>query len=424
MSRFIDGLPLAQAQALIQARLACVAPERAVGLSDALGLVASRPVLAPAPLPAFARSTVDGYAVHSLDTFGAEEGSPALLVIDGEILMGRAETAPLPFGAARHMPTGGMLPPAADAVVMVEHCEAIDEQTVLVHKRVAPGENVVQAGEDVPAAQRLLAAGRRIRPEDIGLLAACGVRSVFVRVPLRVGILSTGDELVEADRPLQPGEIRDSNRPMLAALLREAGAEVVDYGIVRDAADALAATLAQAVQACQLVLLSGGSSMGQRDYAAETIDGLGPPGVVVHGLAIKPGRPTIVGFAGKVPVFGLPGHPAAAMTVFRLLVAPVLRQLCGAQADAAPLFSARLTRNVASAPGRDDFVSVRLVKRADGLWAEPVFGRSGLLSVMTEADGVLHIPSASGGCYGGAWVEVTAHRWEEAMRGEEGDAKR
>ncbi len=424
MSRFIDGMPLAQAQALLQARVACVAEEWEVPLQEGLGLVASRPVAAPTPLPAFARSTVDGYAVHSCDTFGAEEGSPALLALDGEVLMGREETVPLPAGAARQMPTGGMLPPGADAVVMVEQCEVVDHATLLVWKRVAPGENVVQAGEDVPAGHPLLAAGRRIRPEDIGLLSACGVRSVFVRAPLRVGILSTGDELVAEDRPLQPGEIRDSNRPMLSALLREAGAVAVDYGIVRDAASALSAALAQAVQACQLVLLSGGSSMGLRDYAAPAIDSLGAPGVIIHGLAIKPGRPTIVGFAGAVPVFGLPGHPAAAMTVFRLLVAPVMRLLSGEREGSPLLLPARLTRNVASAPGRDDFVSVRLVQRTDGLWAEPVFGRSGLLSVMTEADGVLHIPSASGGRYGGEWVQVAVYRLEQIRRDEEGEQKR
>lgn len=407
MSDFIHGMPLQEAFSLIRDRISCVAGEQDVDLAEALGRIVVRTIIAPEALPLFARSTVDGYAVHSYDTFGAEEGAPALLSMAGEVLMGKPATNAVVSGSAVRISTGGMMPPGADAAVMVEHSEMANETEVLVWKRAAPGENVIQPGEDVACGQTVLAAGQCVTPADVGLLAACGIRRLAVRCRLRIGVISTGDELTEAESALRAGEVRDCNRPMLSAALKRLDAEVVDYGIVRDNAAALKTTLSRAVRECRMVLLSGGSSMGQRDYAAQTIDQLGQPGVVVHGLAIKPGRPTIVGFAGDVPIFGLPGHPAAAMTVFQLLVAPLIRRLRGESRKALPTVSALLTRNVPSVPGRDDFVSVKLLPCADGWRAEPILGRSGLVSVLAEADGMIHIPASVGGFYEGEPVQAS-----------------
>lgn len=406
MSGFIHGMPLNDALTALKAQVKCVAEEETVVLAQAQGRITTRVIESPVQLPAFARSTVDGYAVHSYDTFGAEEGCPALLHVAGEVLMGEAATGILPAGAAVRISTGGMLPAEADAVVMVEHVEVVDAAGVLVGKRVAPGENVIAAGEDVAAKEVLLSEGTPVTTADIGLLAACGVRFVPVRRMLHIGILSTGDELTEAERPLVPGEVRDCNRPMLSAALRRLQVEPVDYGIARDDAGQLAQVLAQAIRECDAVLLSGGSSMGQRDYAAQTIAQMGAPGLLAHGLAIKPGRPTIIGQTGEKPVVGLPGHPAAAMTVFYIVVEPIIRRLRGEKEQAMAAVPARLARNVASSPGRDDFISVKLRQRPDGLWAEPIFGRSGLVSVMAKGDGLVHIASERGGHYEGDSVRV------------------
>ena len=416
MNGFIHGMPLAEALASLQTRVQCVAGEETVPLPQAQGRITARAIASPVPLPAFARSTVDGYAVHSYDTFGAEEGCPALLHVAGEVLMGEAATCALRAGNAVRISTGGMLPAAADAVVMVEHVEVVDAANVLVGKRVAPGENVIAAGEDVAAKEVLLPEGTPVTTAGVGLLAACGVRFVPVRRTLHIGIFSTGDELTEAERPLEPGEVRDCNRPMLSAALRRLQVEPVDYGVVRDDAEQLSQVLAQAVRECDAVLLSGGSSMGQRDYAAQTIAQMGPPGLLAHGLAIKPGRPTIIGQAGNKPIVGLPGHPAAAMTVFYLIVEPIIRRLRGEKKQAMAVVPARLARNVASSPGRDDFISVKLRQRPDGLWAEPIFGRSGLVSVMAQGDGLVHIASERGGHYEGETVRVLlpgVNGWQE-----------
>ena len=406
MNGFIHGIPLIDALTALRTQVKCVAEEETVALAQAQGRITARAIESPVQLPAFARSTVDGYAVHSFDTFGAEEGCPALLHIAGEVLMGVAATGVLSTGAAVRISTGGMLPAEADAVVMVEHVETVDAANVLVGKRVAPGENVIAAGEDVAANEVLLPEGTLVTAACVGLLAACGVRFVPVRRILHIGLFSTGDELTEAERPLAPGEVRDCNRPMLSAALRRLQVEPVDYGIVRDDAEQLAQVLAQAVHECDAVLLSGGSSMGQRDYAAQTIAQMGPPGLLAHGLAIKPGRPTIIGQAGDKPIVGLPGHPAAAMTVFYVVVEPIIRHLRGEKEQAMAAVPARLARNVASSPGRDDFISVKLRQRPDGLWAEPIFGRSGLVSVMAQGDGLVHIASERGGHYEGEIVLV------------------
>lgn len=404
---FFSCITLTEAEQLVQTKIGCMAGIEEVGLVDALNRTAAVDIPAGEDLPPFSRSTVDGYAVQSSDTFGAEEGIPALLKIAGEIFMGKPASVIVEPGQTAAIPTGAMLPEGADAVVMVEHTEQFDAGTVLVNRKVGPSENVIQKGEDINSGRLVIREGQVIRSQDIGLLAACGHTSVAVRERLSVGVISTGDEVVDIQDVPAPGQIRDVNRYLLQAMLVELGCTVQSYGIVGDDYGQLVATMNQAIHQCQLVVISGGSSVGRRDYTVQVINSLGKPGVLFHGVAAKPGKPTIFGVVNSVPVFGLPGHPAAAMTMFTRLVKSAVAILAGKQAAKVKRsFPALMVRSVASAPGRDDFISVRIQKNEGQYWAEPVFGRSGLVSIMTEADGIVHIPAEVSGLYAGDRVDV------------------
>lgn len=404
---FFQYLPLAEARDRIAASLAgLVTGRETVDLPAALGRVAADDIAAGEDQPPFSRSSVDGFAVRSADTFGAGEAVPALLAVVGEIAMGQAAPAALRPGQAVAIPTGGMLPAGADAVVMIEHTDRPDPETLLVLKAVAPGENIVAKGEDIAAGAVVVAAGQHIAPQHIGILAACGHGRVPVREQPDVAVISSGDELVDIHLAPAAGQIRDINSYALGAMLAQAGCRVTRLGIVKDNYEDFLAVLAKAVAAYRLVVISGGSSVGARDYTVKAIGALGAPGVLVHGVAVKPGRPTIFGMIGQVPVFGLPGHPVAAMTVCRQLVNPAVNMLLGRTGGGPPGLPATLARNIASSPGRDDFVNVRLDNRQGQYSAEPLLGKSGLISTIAQADGVIHIPADKSGLYGGETVEV------------------
>lgn len=376
-----------------------------LSLDQALGRVLADEPRAREPLPGFVRSTVDGYAVRSRDTFGASESQPALLQLVGQVDMGATLERPVGPGETVQVPTGGALPPGADAVVMFEHTGGA-ASLLEVYRPVAPGENAVRPGEDFAAGAALFPAGHRLRPVDLGALASVGVTRLAVRRRPRVGIISTGDELVPAEETPRPGQVRDVNSHVLAAMVRETGGEPVAGGIVGDDREALAGRVADLLPRVDLLLLSGGSSVGARDHALAVMSDLGPPGVIVHGLALKPGKPTVIGVAGRKAVFGLPGHPAAAAVVFRAVVRPALLALCGAVSSAGPQLAARLAVNLPSASGREEFVRVRLVHRPDGLWAEPVEGPSGFLSPFVKSDGFLVLPVEATGLTAGSPVVV------------------
>lgn len=372
-----------------------------VKIESALGRRLSRPLVAAEDVPGFPRSTVDGIAVRAADTFGASESLPAYLEIVGEIMVGE-EALPLPAaGKAIRIATGAMLPPGADAVVMVEYTEPLDETTIGIVRPVGPGENVIQAGEDLKKGQLVFAAGHRLRPPDLGFLATLGCSEVEVESTCRVGIISTGDELVEVGQHPAQGQIRDANSYTLLGLVQEAGGKPKRYGIVPDDFTALQRVLSRALEQEDLLLISGGSSVGIRDITFAVLESLAPGGVMFHGIAIKPGKPTLAAIVGGKPVIGLPGHPASAIIAFQVLVKPLLQP----ELQKRCIF-ARLTRNLASAAGRDDFVRVRL-KRQEGEWlAEPLLGKSGLLSTLVDADGLLHIPAAKQGLMAGDLVEI------------------
>ena len=379
-----------------------------VPLSGALHRVPAAPVTTPHPLPGFARSTVDGYAVRAADTYGVSEGLPGYLDVAGMVRMGAEPGVTVGPGTVAVMPTGGVLPPGADAVVMVEYTQEAMPGTIEVTRPVAPGEGVVRADEDAAAGAELVPAGRPLRAQDLGMLAAAGITQVGVHARPRVTVFSTGDEVVPPDtEKLRPGQVRDATATALAGLITQAGGEACQGGIVPDDQAALEAALRGALPASDMIVISAGSSVGARDETAAAVARLGPPGIWCHGLAIRPGKPTLLAECAGVPVIGLPGNPRSALVVFRLIGMPLVRRAGGCTSPPAePVVRARLARDVASAAGRLDVVQVRL---EDGL-AVPLFGLSALLSVLTAADGYIVVPEEATGLGSGTDVNVTLYR--------------
>lgn len=379
-----------------------------VDLDAALDRVLAADMVAIEDLPGFARSTVDGYAVRAADTFGASEGLPAYLRLVGEIPMGVAAAGSLGVGEAMGIATGGMLPAAADAIVMLEHTEPLAAAEIGVLRPVAPGENVIRRAEDAAAGSVLVPRGKRLRPQELGALAQAGMLRVPVARRVRCAVISTGDELVDPAEQPALGKVRDTNKTALLAAIRRAGAEPLCGGRVGDTAAAIRTALQAGLATADVVLISGGSSVGTRDLTAKLIQEMGEPGILVHGVRLKPGKPTILALVDRVPVLGLPGHPVSAQVVFELFVAPLLDHLHGLAGGVGHgrTARARLTKNVASATGRTDCVRVQLHSADGEVWAEPVHGKSGLLSTLVRADGLVLIADACEGLVAGETVIV------------------
>ena len=409
MPELFNLLPPDKAVAVLLERISGIRMNsETVPVSSALDRVTTRHYASPAGLPAFARSAMDGYSVRAADTFGANDGLPAYLDVVGEVPMGRAPQVTLGPGHAAVTYTGGMLAEGADAVVMVEHTHSVGETTIEIVRSVAPGENVVQSDEDVRAGQDVVPAGHSLRPQDLGALLAVGVTSVEVARRPRVAIVSTGDELVEPGEQPGPGQVRDINTHTVAALVERAGGAPVPLGIFPDDIKAQKEAAREAMHRGDIVVFSAGSSVGSRDMTARVLADLGGPGVLVHGISIKPGKPTIAGLAGSTPLFGLPGNPVSAMVVFNLVVRPVIRSLMGAREPAAGrVVPATLASDVPSAPGRQDYFPVRFETGPGGLVAEPIFGKSNLIFTLVRADGLASVALDSGGLYAGDTVHVT-----------------
>jgi molybdopterin molybdotransferase len=374
--------------------------------AEALGRVLAEEVRAPAPVPHFSRSVVDGYAVRAADTAGASQGLPAYVEVVGTVEMGKPAEFAIGPGQCAVIPTGGMLPAGADAAVMIEHTELLGETTVEVGRPASPGQNVITAGEDIPAGEACLRPGVRLRAGELALLATIGVTEVSVYCRPLVAILSTGDEVVPPNAQPGPAEVRDANAWGLAAMVTEAGCVPRFEGIIRDVERSLAQAAREAFETSDALIISGGSSVGERDLAKQVLDELGEPGVLVHGVSLKPGKPTIIGLANGKPVFGLPGHPLSAMVSFHCIVRPILRRLGGELTLRDPSVRARLSRKVPSEAGRTELVRVRLVQSDDGLLAEPLFGKSAGLASLTEADGFVEVPLGVEGLDEGTEVDV------------------
>jgi molybdopterin molybdotransferase len=411
MPEFLTLLPPGDALALLMKHIpdARCDPEW-IRTAHALGRVTARGILSTEALPAFPRSTVDGYAVRAADTFGASDSLPAYLALAGEVPMGSAPGFTLQPGQTGLIHTGGMLPGGADAVIMLEHTQIVRSAEVEVLRAAAPGENVLHPGEDVEAGQEILPAGTRLRPPEIGGLMALGVLEVPAAPRPLVGILSSGDEVVPADHHPAPGQVRDVNSHSLAALVDAHGGLARSYGILPDRPEALRSALSMALVECSMVVITAGSSASSRDLTAETISTAGAPGVLVHGVNVKPGKPTILGVCGGKAVIGLPGNPVSALVIAGLFVIPVLERLLGLPTGKPrPGLTARLAVNVPSQAGREDYLPVRLVADpAEGGWrAEPIFYKSNLIFTLTRADGLLRIPADVNGLSAGEMVEIT-----------------
>jgi molybdopterin molybdotransferase len=394
--------------------------------------VTALPVEAPYPLPAFNRSAMDGYAVRAADTFGASESLPAYLKVVGEVSMGTQPDIDLHPGEAVLIHTGGMLPASADAVVMLEYTQTVGAglrpapttTEIEISRSVAEGENVLHVGEDVRQGQIVIPAGRRIRPAEIGGLMALGMTQVAVVKRPRVGLISSGDEVIAPTQMPRPGQVRDVNSYTLSALVTESGGEPVLFGIVPDDLETIQQVARCALSECDLVIITAGSSASARDMTADVISSLGTPGVLVHGVNIRPGKPTILAVCEGKAVIGLPGNPVSALVIAHLFVLPVIEMLLGLPPDQPrPSLLARLTINIPSQAGREDWVAVRLLRLSlpalsrstpvvlpstgGGEWlAEPIFSKSNLIFSLVAAGGLVRIPPDANGVSAGEMVEV------------------
>jgi molybdopterin molybdotransferase len=407
MPEFLELSPPDQALALMLSNLSPQIEAEEIETVRSLGRVTAGPVSAPYPLPSFARSTVDGYAVRAADTYGAAESLPAYLRLVGEVPMGAAAGFSLLQGQCALIHTGGMLPGEADAVVMVEHTQSASPEEVEILRPAAPAENVLKVGEDVAQGEQVIAAGVRVRHAEIGGLMALGVSSLQVVRRPEVGLISSGDEVIGPEADLAAGQVRDVNSFTLSALVSENGGLPFRYGIVPDQVAVLRETAERALAERQMVVITAGSSASARDLTAQVIHSLGEPGVLVHGVSVRPGKPTILAVCGGKPVIGLPGNPVSALVIARLFIVPVLERLLGLK-RAVPhaLITARLNLNLASQAGREDWVAVRLSLTPQGYQADPVFGKSNLIFTLARADGLVRVPSTATGLNAGELVEV------------------
>ena len=379
-----------------------------ISLNESVGRILATDIRSDIDLPDFARSIMDGFAVKGSSTFGASEGNPAYLNLIGTVAMGESSDLAVGPGEAARISTGGMLPPGTDSVVMVEHTEAIDETTIEVYRSVAPGQNMIEVGEDLKKDAIALTGGSRIRPQEAGMLAALGNRTVTVFKKPTIGIISTGDEIVTVNETPGPGQIRDINTYTLVGLVQQMDASALSYGIVHDDYNALLAKCTQALTECDMILVSGGSSVGARDFTIDVISAMQNAEILFHGISISPGKPTILARVQNKAFWGLPGHVVSAMVVFSRIVKPFIERVSGLgdDSDKKPRLTACLSRNLASTQGRVDYVRVRLVQKAGVIWAEPILGKSGLINTMVKADGLIEIGMNTEGLDQGAEVAV------------------
>lgn len=377
----------------------------AISLLESTNRILGEDIVSQIDVPEFNRSTVDGYAIKSKESHGASESMPSLFNIIGEVHMGEISKYNIKSGEAVYVPTGGMVPEGADGMVMVENTEKLDESTLMVYKSISFNENIILKGDDIKIGEIALKRGRRITPEAIGVLAALGISQVKVYKKPRFYIISTGDEIIDLDEKLEMGKIRDINSYTLYSLITRLGGEVVGRSIVRDDYELLRAKVEKATAISDIVLISGGSSVGTRDYTAQVIDSFNGKGVFVHGMSIKPGKPTIAGEGEGKLIFGLPGHPVSSIIVFKVLVEYYIRQKMGI-IDFTPKTKAVMDFNFPSSPGRETYQMVKLKEKDGKLYATPNFGESGMITLLADADGYIVMKSYEEGIYKGEEREV------------------
>lgn len=374
---------------------------------NALGRIVAQPIITKEPLPSFPRTTVDGYAVRAADTFGASESLPVYLEVLGEILMGKSSEMVLGQGQCALIHTGGMLPEGSDAVVMIENTQWVGTSEVEILRSVAIGENVLTPGEDVSVGQVVIEPGVKLRPSEIGGLMALGQTMIKVFPKPKVGIISSGDELTPPDLEILPGKVRDINSYSLSALVEETGGIPYRYSIVPDQFNLLQSSTEKALIENDLLIVTAGSSASTRDLTSSVISQLGRPGVLVHGVNVRPGKPTILAVCNGKPVIGLPGNPVSALVIASLFVKPVIEKLMGHENP--PFVStikASLAINLSSQSGREDWIAVKLVQKDGGYQAIPLYGKSNLIFTLVRADGLIRIHPDANGIGSGEFVDV------------------
>ncbi len=405
-----EAVTVIEARMLLEQNLTLRNKSEEVSIEEAYGRVVFEDIISPDNLPGFNRSTVDGFAVIAEDTFGATESMPVYIELKGEVSMGEAVAIGLQKGQAVKIATGGMLPDGADAVVMLEYTQYLDGGLIEILKPVAPKENVISHDEDIKKGEVIIERGRRLRPQDVAALAGVGITRIKVYKKPVVSIISTGDEIISAHSPVMPGKVRDINSYNLAGLIALSGGIPVKRGIFSDIYEEIRDALKVALSGSDMVIITGGSSVGARDLTADVINSFGSPGVLFHGVNLKPGKPTIGAIVDGIPVLGLPGHPAAVTICFELFAEPLISLLSGERRRILPervRVRAKLTRNISSTQGRQEHIRVRLEEKDGQLLAIPILGKSGLIRTLVHADGEIIIPSHLRGIEAGEEVEVT-----------------
>jgi len=366
-----------------------------VDIKTSLHRFLAEEIVARTNLPGFNRSTMDGYAIRAEDSFGATDSLPSYLKMIGEIKMGIKPEFKINPGEAVKISTGGMLPEGANAVMMVEYTEQIDDDTIEARRSISPWQNVAREDEDLKKGEIVLRKGHRLRPQDIGVLAGIGKTNIKIYKKPKIAIISTGNEIIPAESEPQIGQIRDINSYTLGVCIEEAGGVPVYRGIIKDEVILLDQEIKKTIKEDKVegVIISGGSSMGVRDVTLEVLNKLGKPGVLIHGVSVKPGKPTLLAIADNRPIFGLPGHPVSAMIIFDLFLRPLISRLQGGEYNghSAKEIEAELTCNIVSDSGREDYVRVFVYKEAEKFYAEPILGKSGLISTMVRASGLIKI---------------------------------
>ena len=413
MPEFIDLLPPSEALQLLMDLIRVRSEFEELDTRDAIDRVTFKDVIAPHSLPSFSRTTVDGYAVRAVDTFGASDSLPVYLNLLGEVEMGSEPDVSIAASQCALIHTGGMLPKGSDSIVMLENTQVVNSDQIEVMRSVAVGENVLMIGEDVREGDRVIPGGRLLRPAEIGGLLALGITRILVTRRPSVAIISSGDEVISPYSDILPGQVRDVNTYTLSALTERLGALPVPHDIVPDDEDALYSAAFKALRECDLVVITAGSSASTRDLTASVINRLGEPGVVSHGVNVRPGKPTILaacvpeGHDFAKPVIGLPGNPVSALVIATLFVEPVIDVLHGMRSPRIrQRVLASLAVNLASQSGREDWVPVKLIQKGGSYIADPIFGKSNLIFTLARADGLAHIPSAATGLNHGDEVEV------------------